>query len=305
MRAPPTRDLPFIACVALAALVASLAPAAAEPARPVDAIAVLPFTVIGEKDRGHPVERAVCAAAAERLPVASLAPAGEHSPFACDGAAERQARYLLRGRVVNESRGARDGAGHDYAIEVELVDTGGVRAPIVRRDRCDICGFAEVLDKVTQATRALVEEIAPPPAAAAPAPVAPATPVASKVALAAPPPPAPVDRGEPRRRPDALSIGKWIGVAASLGLVATGAVMLAYDGRGTCDLPAGSTALCPRYYDTGLEGGLILGAGLAVAAGTAVLFWLDHRRAEHPRALVPTVTMSSGKSATLGLAGTF
>jgi hypothetical protein len=269
-----------------------------------EAVAVLPFALVGEKDRGRPVEKAVCAALAAKLPLATRAPSGYAAPYECEGATVREARWLMHGRVVNESRGG-GGGGHDYSIEVELVDATGLRTPLRLDDRCDICGFAEMLARVAQTAATLVDAIA-------------ARPPAPQVTVAPPPAPPPagtvekqpattavaVEKREPparRRAPDALVLGKWLTLAAFVGLATTGAVMLAYDGRGTCDLPSGSTLRCPRFYDTAVEGGLILAAGLAAGAASATLFALDHRRSHRViPALAPTP-----KGAMLSLLATF
>ena len=95
--------------------------------------------------------------------------------------------------------------------------------------------------------------------------------------------------------PTFVGTAKWITAALAVGLLATGAVMLAYDGHGgtfndgsPCDASKfpGATQ-CPHAFDTGLEGGLLLGAGGLVAAGSVVLFIVDGKRRVGP-AIVPT-----------------
>jgi hypothetical protein len=262
--------------------------AAATRAEP-EAIAVMPLVLVGEKDRGRALERTACEALAKRFPLAAGLDEGGARPFECDGAVRREARWIVRGRVVNETGGARDSAGQDYRVELELVDASGAHPTLHRHDRCDICRFAEMLERVSHTVTALVDEGVPPPA-----------PVRTPEPPPPPPPPVETPRAPVRHAVDALTIGKWIGVGLFVGLATTGAVMLAYDGRGTCGDPPTGTR-CPRQYDTALEGGLVLGAGLAAAGGSALLFALDHRRAH---AIAPTVT-PTGRGAAAGFVLTF
>lgn len=262
-------------------------PVAAAPAT----AAVLPVALTGTTDDGGDLTRAVRDAVGEGftlLPVARVtaalagADAGCVTPICARRLAQAlAARWLVRSRVSAD--------GNDYDLEVTFVDGATGEAQPPRRAPCLACGWAEVAPRLGQLTRQ-------------------ATQAASRVHFtASPPSPQPADGGAGPSRPAAragvsgYTVGKWVAAAAAVGLLATSAVMFAYDGRGTCDLPPeGAGKQCPFRYDTALEAGVFLGAG-AVAAGVAVTLFVLDRRAPP---VVPTAQATPG-GAVLGVAGAF
>ena len=76
--------------------------------------------------------------------------------------------------------------------------------------------------------------------------------------------------------PGAARVFKWVSLGLGVGAAAGGAVLIAMDGRGTCDAPAGVS--CPDEYQT-LGGGVGMVLGSAALAATSVyLFFRDARR---------------------------
>jgi len=94
-----------------------------------------------------------------------------------------------------------------------------------------------------------------------------------------------------------------------VGGIVTGGVMLAYDGKGTCDLTAGR-AQCPFVYDTALVGGVVLGIGIAVGVTGAALLGAGvvagRRRGERAArpSLLPSLALTPAGGA-VGVVGTF
>lgn len=92
-----------------------------------------------------------------------------------------------------------------------------------------------------------------------------------------PPPPAPTPAVEkPRHTWWMVGLGAGLLAVGAAG-IGTGAGALAVNGHGTCSLAPGQVR-CPQVYNTGAEGGALLGVGLASAIAGAVLIILEERR---------------------------
>ena len=174
------------------------------------------------------------------------------------------ARFTVRGTIAYD--------GSDYSIELRADDAAAARALAPEQVKCVLCGWAELREKVAAAGRALGTRAAAEPA------------IEKKL-----PPSSSSHRGP------VIHQGKWIAGAIGAGLIATGAVMLIYDGHCAFSPPQATTAGCPRSYDSALEGGVFLGAGAAFVATSITFFALDRR----PR-VVPSLAPTNG-GATLTL----
>lgn len=75
---------------------------------------------------------------------------------------------------------------------------------------------------------------------------------------------------------------KWVGAGATLASVGAGILWLSIDGNGTCS----GSETCPEVYNTGTQGAITLGLGLAVGAVTGWMFWRDHQAAHSSSAVV-------------------
>jgi hypothetical protein len=64
----------------------------------------------------------------------------------------------------------------------------------------------------------------------------------------------------------------WLPLGAGAAMVIPGVVLLALDGRETCDGPA--AVRCPKVYDTVIPGGILVGLGAALLATSVVIFLL-------------------------------
>jgi tetratricopeptide (TPR) repeat protein len=103
-------------------------------------------------------------------------------------------------------------------------------------------------------------------------------PPSDKTVIAVPPTTAPPPP------PPAKATHKWWMLGLGAGLlgvgaagIGTGAAALAVNGHGSCSLAAGQVR-CPQVYNTGAEGGALLGVGLVAAVGGAVLIALEEKR---------------------------
>jgi hypothetical protein len=215
----------------------------------------------------------------------------------CSGAAACVAHVTQTLKVDQAVASEIDISGKEYSIKLRLVDAAGKE--LTKADEtCDICTVKEADEAVVRtatrlalAAKALPTETPPvattePPKAETPPPKVEVTPPPAKVetTVTTPEPtPAPVQPDNNRKmfpwRPLAIA-------SAAVGLVglAVGIPLLAIDGRPTCDLPNPRTA-CPNVYNTVGGGATLLTFGILGAAGSGVLFYLDHRarkRAAHP-----------------------
>ena len=106
---------------------------------------------------------------------------------------------------------------------------------------------------------------------------------------------APDETDEPSRL---LMVSKWATLALAAGGVAGGVTLLVMDGNKTCDTPDG--VRCPQNFATQTPGIALVAAGAALAAASAVLFYLDARQGggddEKPRAtaLAPWASPTAG-----------
>jgi hypothetical protein len=185
--------------------------------------------------------------------------------------------------------------GASYVFRVEdLGPDGTIRISL--EGRCDVCTVVEINEQLSQAAlrlvRTAVRPLAPamapgPPAAPRPAPtpmVVETAPAPAPAGAMEPTPPAPLlPAPAPHEPPRRLRLWTWTGLGLAAALIATGAVLVAYDGGASCT-PAHSGAACPRIYDTASSGWAVTGLGLAALGGAGVLFWLDRS----PAPLSPT-----------------
>lgn len=88
----------------------------------------------------------------------------------------------------------------------------------------------------------------------------------------------------------------WLAAGGAPATVAAGVALVAINGRCTAS-PVGDDALCQRVYDTRTAGQAAIGAGAAIGAVAAYLFF-RHGSKEHPlAAIMPT---SGGAMVTWG-----
>jgi len=99
-------------------------------------------------------------------------------------------------------------------------------------------------------------------------------------------PPPRSDQGEGTRFFSAR-VFKWITLGVAVSALAVGIPLIAIDGGGTCDAPAGG--LCPESYNTLTPGVILTVAGGLAAGGSGVLFWLDASEADRSASLVPWI----------------
>lgn len=95
------------------------------------------------------------------------------------------------------------------------------------------------------------------------------------------------DGADPAVLPRANYLGtlKWVTGGASVVALGTGALLIALDGRGTCDRPGRE---CQRELNTSLAGWITAGGGLALAVAAGWMFWADHHsERERHAAVVP------------------
>ena len=91
---------------------------------------------------------------------------------------------------------------------------------------------------------------------------------------------------------------KWtaLGLIAGGGAAVTaGIVWLAVDGKGTGNCSPAPGGVCPRLYDTSLQGWIAIGAGAALAAGGSGLLLWNARHQELGVALTPTALFATGR----------
>ena len=138
------------------------------------------------------------------------------------------------------------------------------------------------------------ESAAPPPQNTLPPPEH----IASPPPAPAPAPPPPVER--PKHAWWMVGLGAGLLAVGAAG-IGTGAGALAVNGQGSCSLATGQVR-CPQVYNTGAEGGALLGVGVAAAITGAVLIFLEERRYH---SAVHADLGVSPTSATLVLSGGF
>lgn len=129
----------------------------------------------------------------------------------------------------------------------------------------------EVEKVIATLEQAIKDEAAPQPPQNTPQP--------SEHIASAPPAPAPVPPPrveKPKHTWWMVGLGAGLLAVGAAG-IGTGAGALAVNGHGTCSLAPGQLR-CPQVYNTGAEGGALLGVGLAAAIGGAVLIALEEKR---------------------------
>lgn len=242
--------------------------------RAVDQAALLGVTLRGTNDAANELERAVRLGLGEALSlvpadrvVAALTAAPKLAGCTTMDCAQRLAatlgvRYLVAGSVAFD--------GSDYTIELHLTDGLAGQAMPTLRQRCVLCGWTEARDRAA----ALAHAVA-------------ALALAQSESL---PARALVDDEDgAAKRHRVMAPLKWITGAAGVGLIAASAVLFAYDKHAACDLAPGE-AHCPKRYNTALDGGLVLGAGVLASAASITLFVLDRKHPQPSKAtLAPTV----------------
>lgn len=83
----------------------------------------------------------------------------------------------------------------------------------------------------------------------------------------------------------ALGIGKWITAGASVAALGLGGVLLAIDGRPTCD---DSRRECPDELDTAVAGWVSLGVGAAAGLAAGWMFYADRNERDRRVSISPT-----------------
>jgi tetratricopeptide (TPR) repeat protein len=96
------------------------------------------------------------------------------------------------------------------------------------------------------------------------------------VVVQAPPPPPP----PPKHTWWMIGVGAGLLGLGAVG-IATGAVAVVKDGKGSCSL-TGTQTQCPSVYNTKAEGGALLGVGIAALLGGAVLIGIEEKRFHTP-----------------------
>lgn len=212
-----------------------------------------------------------------------------------------------------------DQTGKDYAIKVRLLDPVGRELAKVE-EPCDICTINEANEAVARAAGKLAAAAKTLPAEAAAPKETPPPPVAKTEPTPPPPPPPkaeptpppvatppPAPATEPTPSVTAQKEHKgfpWRPVAIaslSVGLVAivAGIPLLAIDGQPTCSLPNPRQS-CPEVYNTVGGGATLLTLGLAGAAASGVLFYMDHRARKQARPTVMIMPTQGGAFVSTG-----
>lgn len=307
------------------ALFATLLASAAAQAAPRVAALVPTLRPAGApevRDRFHEaVTRGLAAGGVDTVPAAELRMrlAVSEEQLACSGpgvCAARAAMTLRTDRLVATEVVV---AGKDYTIRLKLIDTAG-REVAHAEETCDICTVKEadeaatrVATKLATVNRVILQDS---PGTAPGAPIAPTPPPKveptppPKVEPAPAPRPAPaavvapplsrVDRGRKPFPWRSVAIGS---AAAGLVGIAIGIPLVVIDGRYT-DCPAGTTdpmRQCKQINQTLGGGATVLTLGLAGAAASGVLFYLDYRsRHRKPAPQLSIVPLEGGAFATVG-----
>jgi hypothetical protein len=207
------------------------------------------------------------------MPVAATGPGG--APCQGNGCVTAVAKATLSAYVL---RGTLEVDGRTYELRLEMLD--GKTGDLVesREDRCEICTEGEALEMAGVSASALKVQtfkkrgVAGAPGDTAIVAVAPG-PV--KTEIVAEPPGSGIAIGGPHAGPTGVrgeshrELG-WIGVGVGVFAGFVGARLIAIDGDGTCDGPAGNQ--CPHLYSTkGWGITSVVGGALAIAAGVLVL----------------------------------
>jgi hypothetical protein len=209
--------------------------------------------------------------------------------LSCNGNGACVARAAQTLRVDHVVASEIDVTGKDYVIKLRLLDAVGRELAKVD-EPCDICTVKEAEEaavraggKLAAAAKALPGETpppatveTPPPKVETPPPKVETPPTKVEVVTTTPQPDLTTPPLQPEKR-----MFPWRALAISslvLGVVglAVGIPLLAIDGNPTCNSPNPRTA-CPEVYNTVGGGAAMLTVGVLGLAGSAVLFYFDHR----------------------------
>jgi hypothetical protein len=170
-------------------------------------------------------------------------------------AADSGARYLLRGTCQIDAS--------TYRVRLELVDGASGTVAAAREDTCEICTEHDVIDATNIAASALkatLDRTATPGTAAR---VAPAVDLSKRDAAG--------KTGPAVTRPLWLRVAPWVAFVAAAGAIGAGAYYLSLNDKRTSNDELGQPT---RIYDTGWQGGPLIGAGVVAAAlGVLALTW--------------------------------
>jgi hypothetical protein len=179
------------------------------------------------------------------------------------------ARYLMRGSVET--------MGRNYTVHLEMIDGATGTVIGVREDRCEICTENEAYETASVTASALKAEVVKRPAApgdsAEPRKIA-VTDVAYPAVKDAPSAPVVSASGSTPAGGEAPRMGRWgkAAIIAGAAAVAAGIVLVALDGRQTCDNTTVVGDRCKNMFSTGGGGiALITGGALGAVLGTTLL----------------------------------
>lgn len=262
------------------ALLAIAAVTPTAPAHAAETAAFLRIDLFGATDPQRDLDKDIRNALSDQLSLASVGHvqevlAGHPELASCTTTdcvkrlgALLEARFLVRGEIRQVSK--------DVTGALDLYDASTGQHIDSAPMSCDLCAWSEVRQNVTDAAKKLAQRAASEKRIVVPPPTQP------------PPQPPLVPTGPPPGL--GLKVAGGVALVAAIGLIATGAVMMAYDGRCSITIPpeASPEAICPRPYDTMLEGGLFIGGGALMAAASTGLFVAGTRAAR----VVPSVSGS-------------
>ena len=188
------------------------------------------------------------------------------------------ANILVATRVINNLQ-----VKLSYRLRVRVVERVGDKSTTREREQgCENCSEPEVRDRLVKLMSAVIAnepDVAPSgPVASSPATSEQQTPPAvSNPPQRSQPPSSPVPPRETGMSPKTL--GVLAGVTGAVGvagivLTALGGEALSYNHKPSCGGGVSADA-CPRRYDTTAQGGAMVGVGVTLTVGAAVLLGLE------------------------------
>lgn len=104
---------------------------------------------------------------------------------------------------------------------------------------------------------------------------------------------APVGADQPERNAKMKRIAGWSLLGASAAAIGTGIAFLVVDNDETCTKST-PNAICPRLYDTKVQGWIAVGAGVAAGAAGGFLLWKSSRT-EVALTVLPNALVATGR----------
>lgn len=194
-------------------------------------------------------------------------------------AAEQGAARTVRGRVVAHAR--------DLDFTLSLVERDGTTVIATVEEHCDMCGTVEAGDMIASMGMALSRRAE-----------------LISIERPAPPPPRPVELVDapepvPQRRPVRWALG-WSAVAAGIVGSASGAALLALDGRPIQRKCSGGNVdhdgTCRFAHSTLVPGAVITTLGVGLVATGIALVVVEKRRAKQLSRARPSSSRRSGSA---------